>query len=124
MSKAHNPRFLQLVGDAKQRVREVSVEEVLTWREAGKESALIDVREESEFAKDHAAGSVHLGKGILERDVEKTYPDSGACLVLYCEGGYRSALAADALQRMGYGDVSSLAGGIRAWRAAEAPLES
>lgn len=124
MSKAHNPRFLQLVAEAKEGIREVSVEEVLNWRQAGKEFALVDVREESEFAKDHAAGSIHLGKGILERDVEKAFPDAGACLVLYCGGGYRSALAADALQRMGYGDVSSLAGGIRAWRAAEAPLEA
>jgi rhodanese-related sulfurtransferase len=124
VSKAHNPRFLQLVDDAKKRIREVSVEEVLAWRGGEKEFVLVDVREESEFARDHAAGSIHMGKGVLERDVEKAYPDSGTCLVLYCGGGYRSALAADALQRMGYGDVSSLAGGIRAWRAVDAPLES
>jgi len=124
MSKTHNPRFVELVCDAKERIREVSVEEILAWRGADKDFALIDVREESEFAKDHAAGSIHMGKGILERDVERAYPDPATCLVLYCGGGYRSALSADALQRMGYGDVSSLAGGIRAWRAAEAPLES
>lgn len=123
MSKAHNPRFLALVNEAKEQIREVSVEEVLNWRAAGKEFVLVDVREESEFAADHAAGSVHIGKGVLERDVEQAYPDPATCLVLYCGGGYRSALAAAALQQMGYGDVTSLAGGIRAWREAGAPLE-
>ncbi len=124
MNKTHNPRFVELVEDAKERIREVSVEEVLAWRGAGKTFVLIDVREESEFAQDRAAGAIHLGKGVIERDVEQVCPEPAACLVLYCGGGYRSALAADALQRMGYGDVSSMAGGMRAWRALNAPLET
>lgn len=124
MAKVHNPRFLQAVNEAKERIREVTVEDVLAWREAGKAFVLVDVREESEFARDHAAGSIHIGKGILERDVEGAYPDPATCLVLYCGGGFRSALAADALKTMGYSDATSLAGGIRAWRAADAPLES
>lgn len=123
MSK-HSPRFLALVDAAKARIREVSVSEFLAWRAEGRAGTLVDVREESEFALDRCAGAIHLGKGVLERDVEAACPDPSARLVLYCGGGFRSALAADALQQMGYGEVFSLAGGIRAWREAEAPLEA
>ncbi|MGE0708359.1 MAG: rhodanese-like domain-containing protein [Planctomycetota bacterium] len=119
----HSPGFLKLVDDAKRRIRETTVEEVLARRARGEPFHLVDVREESEFAIDRAAGAVYLGKGIIERDVEARFPDLHTDLVLYCGGGFRSALAADALQLMGYTRVSSLAGGIRAWRASSAPLE-
>jgi rhodanese-related sulfurtransferase len=112
---AHSPRFLDLVNDAKSRVREVDLATILAWREAGQAFTLLDVREESEWAEDRIPGAVYLGRGILERDVEATCPDPDARLVLYCGGGFRSALAGDSLQRMGYGDVWSLAGGIKAW---------
>lgn len=120
----HSPRFLQIVDDAKTRIREVTVEDVRRSRESGEDFLLIDTREESEWAAGHAAGSVHLGKGIIERDIEKLAPDISRKLILYCGGGYRSALAADALQKMGYTDVYSLAGGWRAWNQAQMPVES
>ena len=123
MAKKHNPGFLKLVDAAKERIQEASVEEVLAWRAEGKPFHLVDVREDHEFERDRCAGALHLGKGIIERDVETRLPDKAGLIVLYCGGGYRSALAADALQDMGYQDVRSLAGGIRAWREAEAPLE-
>ena len=116
--KQHSERFLRLVADAKSRVREVSAEEVLAWQDAGRTFHLVDVREESEWAAGHLPEAVHLGKGILERDVEKRIPDAEAEIVLYCGGGYRSALAADNLQRMGYRNVRSLAGGFSGWREA------
>ena len=122
MAKQHNPAFLRLVADAKTRIEEIDVAGALARQAAG--AHLIDVREESEFARDRCAGALHLGKGVLERDVEKRFPEPETELILYCGGGYRSALAADALQRMGYTRVTSLAGGIRAWREAAAPLES
>tara|TARA_B100000965_G_C19209678_1_gene591061 strand:- start:76 stop:450 length:375 start_codon:yes stop_codon:yes gene_type:complete len=123
VAKKHNPGFLQLVEAAKERIREATVAEVLAWRAEGKPFHLVDVREDHEFEHDRCAGALHLGKGILERDVETRLPNKEGLIVLYCGGGYRSALSADALQQMGYREVRSLAGGIRAWRAADAPLE-
>ncbi len=120
----HSPRFLQLVGDAKSRVRETTVDEVKARLDRGERPTILDVREESEFAKDHLPGAIHLGKGILERDVEGRFPDTSAELILYCGGGFRSALAADALQKMGYTNVVSMDGGIRDWRAKGYPLTS
>jgi rhodanese-related sulfurtransferase len=118
----HSPGFLKLAQDAKSRVREVSVDEVR--RKLEKDGArLIDVREESEWAAGHARGAWHLGKGVIERDIEKQIPDKGAEIILYCGGGFRSALSADALQRMGYSNVASMAGGWRAWQANGGPIE-
>ena len=119
----HAPAFLKLVDDAKTRIREVTVEDVERSRQAGEAFHLLDVREDSEWTAGRAAGSIHLGKGIIERDIEKTVPDRGAKIVLYCGGGFRSALAADALQKMGYTNVYSLAGGWRAWTQANLPTE-
>jgi rhodanese-related sulfurtransferase len=120
----HNPGFLKLVEQAKQRVKECSVAEVKTRLDRGERFHFIDVREDHEFAKDHARGARHLGKGIIERDIESVVPNMEDPVVLYCGGGYRSALAADALQQMGYRNVCSMAGGIRAWREAGYPLEA
>lgn len=119
----HSERFLAIVNDAKSRIQEATVEDVQADQAAGNDFLLVDVREESEFAAKHAVGAVHLGKGVIERDVEAAVPDPSKKLVLYCGGGYRSALAADALQKMGYTNVYSLAGGWRAWNAAEMPVE-
>ena len=119
----HSERFLAIVDDAKTRIREATVEDVKTDQESDVEFLLIDVREESEFGAARAAGSIHLGKGIIERDIEARVAELDMKLVLYCGGGYRSALAADALQKMGYTNVFSLAGGWRAWQAAEMPIE-
>jgi rhodanese-related sulfurtransferase len=124
MAKHHSPRFLKIVEDAKARVRELTVEDVKAKLDRGDRFTLIDVREESEFAKDHLPGAVHLGKGIIERDVEERVPDTGAEIVLYCGGGFRSALAADNLQKMGYTNVFSMDGGIRGWRDKQYPLTS
>ena len=117
----HAPGFLSLVADAKTRVAEVTVEELV--QRGIERFVLIDVREDHEWAAGHAVGATHLGRGILERDVEKAFPDKRAPLVLYCGGGYRSALSADSLQKMGYTQVSSLAGGWKAWCAAGRPTE-
>lgn len=122
--KAHNAAFLALVNDAKQRVKEIDIEGYKKLAASGEAFQLIDVREESEFAAGHAAGSTHLGKGIIERDIESKVPNKDARLVLYCGGGYRSALAGDALMKMGYTDVISLDGGWRAWTGAGLPVES
>lgn len=116
----HAPAFLHLVDDARTRVREVSIEDARARQAAG--AHLVDVREDSEWAAGHAAGATHLGKGIIERDIEREIPDRGAEVLLYCGGGYRSLLAADALQRMGYTNVASVAGGWRAWQEAGAPV--
>src|SRR5437660_9053423 len=116
MAARHSPRFLALVEDAKKRVRETNVDEVKARLDKGERLLIVDVREESEFARDHLPGSIHLGKGIIERDVEQRLPDVNAELILYCGGGFRSALAADALQKMGYSNVLSMDGGIRVWR--------
>ncbi|HEV2113192.1 MAG TPA: rhodanese-like domain-containing protein [Terriglobales bacterium] len=122
MAPHHSPRFLQVVNDAKRRVRETTVDEVKKKLDRGEKFVLVDVREESEFAKDHLPGAIHLGKGVIERDIETRVPDSGAPLVLYCGGGFRSALAADNLQKMGYTNVISMDGGIRDWREKGYPL--
>ena len=119
----HSQRFLDLVNDAKSRIRESTVDDVKQDSESGEEFVLADTREESEWASGHAAGAIHLGKGIIERDIESAVPDTSKKIVLYCGGGYRSALAADALQKMGYSNVYSLAGGWKAWKAAEMPVE-
>ena len=119
----HSAKFLAIVDDAKTRIREVTVDDVKNDRETGVDHVLVDTREDSEWNVAHAAGSIHLGKGIIERDIEGAIPDTGKKIVLYCGGGYRSALAADTLQKMGYTNVFSLAGGWRAWNAAEMPVE-
>ena len=120
----HSEKFLAIVDDAKPRIRETTVEQVKADLDSNAEFVLIDTREDSEWDAAHAAGSIHLGKGIIERDIEGAVPDEGTKLVLYCGGGYRSALAADVLQNMGYTNVYSLAGGWRAWKAAEMPVET
>ena len=120
--KKHSPGFLAIVEDARTRVREVSVAEALQAIQGGS-ARLIDVREESEWEAGHAREADHLGKGIIERDIEKVVPDKDAELLLYCGGGYRAVLAADALQKMGYTNVASVAGGWRAWLEANAPID-
>ena len=122
MAHQHPPRFLKIVDDAKTRVRETNVEEVMKKIDRGEKFTLVDVREESEFAKDHLPGAIHLGKGTIERDIEARVPDLNAEIVLYCGGGFRSALAADNLQKMGYTNVISMDGGIRDWREKQYPL--
>ena len=117
----HTEGFLKIVDDAKTRVREASVEQTLERLKEG--ARLIDVREDNEWEKGHAAGALHMGRGIIERDIETEIPDHDAELILYCGGGYRSALAADNLQRMGYRKVYSMAGGWSAWKQAGAPVE-
>jgi rhodanese-related sulfurtransferase len=111
---AHNPEFLKLVDAAKQRIRECSVAEVKAKLDRGERVVFIDVREDREFAKDRAAGAKHIARGVLERDIEALVPEKQAEIVLYCGGGYRSALSADSLRQMGYTNVISMAGGIRA----------
>ena len=119
----HNPGFLKLVDQARTRVKECTVADVQRRLARGEKFHLVDVREDHEFAKDHAKGARHLGKGIIERDIETLIPDKQAPIVLYCGGGFRSVLAADALQQMGYANVISMDGGIKAWREAGGPLE-
>jgi rhodanese-related sulfurtransferase len=121
-SHQHPPRFLKIVDDAKTRVRETNVDEVKSRMDRSDKFVLIDVREESEFAKDHLPGAIHLGKGIIERDIEARVPELNKEMVLYCGGGFRSALAADNLQKMGYTNVISMDGGIRGWRERGFPL--
>lgn len=120
MSKTHSPAFLSLVDDAKSRVKEIDIDGYKEMRE--RPHVLVDTREDHEWAAGHAAGAVHLSKGIIERDIETRVPDKDTTLVLYCGGGFRSALSADALQKMGYTDVISLDGGWRAWN--DAGLET
>jgi rhodanese-related sulfurtransferase len=119
----HNPGFLTLVDAARARIKECTVADVKAKMDRGERFHLLDVREESEFAKDRAKGARHVGRGVLERDIEGLVPDQAADIVLYCGGGYRSALAADSLRQMGYKNVTSMDGGIRAWREAGYPLE-
>ncbi|MBL8216907.1 MAG: sulfurtransferase [Bryobacterales bacterium] len=121
--KNHSNGFLELVNDAKSRIQQVDIGGYRELAASGVPHVLVDVREESEWAAGHAAGAIHLGKGIIERDIEKTVPDHAAKLVLYCGGGFRSALAADNLQKMGYRDVISLDGGWKAWSNAGLPVE-
>jgi len=122
MAHQHPPRFLKIVDDAKTRVRETNVDEVKKRMDRGDKFLLVDVREESEYAKDHLPGAIHLGKGIIERDIEARVPDLKTEMILYCGGGFRSALAADNLQKMGYTNVISMDGGIRGWREKQFPL--
>lgn len=114
----HAPGFLKMVDDAKTRIKEVDIHQVKQWLDSDKKFSLIDVREDREWAAGHLPRSIHIGKGIIERDIEQAIPDRNTTLVLYCGGGYRSALAADNLQKMGYTDVASMAGGWRGWREA------
>jgi rhodanese-related sulfurtransferase len=120
----HNPGFLKLVNEARARVKECTVAQAKFRLDGGEVVHFLDVREDHEFAKDHAKGARHLGKGIIERDVETCIPNKEEAVLLYCGGGYRSVLAADALQRMGYTNVVSIDGGIKAWRDAGYPMES
>ncbi len=124
MAHQHSARFLQIVEDAKKRVREVGIDDVKARLDRGDKFVLVDVREESEYSKDHLPGAIHLGKGIIERDIEERVPGLNTPIVLYCGGGYRSALAADNLQKMGYTNVLSMDGGIRGWREKHFPLTS
>jgi rhodanese-related sulfurtransferase len=123
MAPNHPPRFLKIVNEARGRVRETTADEVKSRLDKKDNFVLVDVREDREFETDHIAGAVHLGKGIIERDVEANYPSLDTPLVLYCGGGFRSALAADNLQKMGYTNVVSMDGGIREWREKKYPLE-
>ena len=118
----HSTAFEQLCADARSRVREITVEEVKHKLDAGEQFHFIDVREDHEWQADHAAGAQHLGRGIIERDIEKTVPEHDAEIVLYCGGGFRSALAADNLQKMGYTNVLSMDGGVRGWREKGLPM--
>src|SRR5436190_14091151 len=120
----HSEGFLKIVNGAKSRISEVTVAETLDRLKENPKAKLIDVREDKEWDEAHAAGSIHLGKGVIERDIETTAPDKAAELILYCGGGYRSALAADVLQTMGYTNVYSMAGGWKAWKESGAPVES
>jgi rhodanese-related sulfurtransferase len=119
----HNPGFLKLVDAARARVKECTVSQAKARLDRGEVLHFLDVREDHEFAKDHAKGAHHLGKGIIERDVETTIPNKDGAILLYCGGGYRSVLAADALQQMGYSNVVSIDGGVKAWRDAGYPME-
>jgi rhodanese-related sulfurtransferase len=119
----HSPGFLKLVKDAKTRVEEIEIDDYRSMRESGEEHILVDTREDSEWAAGHVAGAVHLSKGVIERDIEAKAPDKRATLVLYCGGGFRSALAADNLQKMGYTNVISLDGGWKALKESGVPIE-
>ncbi|HEV3236429.1 MAG TPA: rhodanese-like domain-containing protein [Gemmataceae bacterium] len=122
MAHQHSPQFLKLVQDVKSRVKELTIDQVKAKKDRGEKFTMIDVREESEWAMDHLPGAVYLGRGIIERDIETKFPDPKTELVLYCGGGFRSALAADNLQKMGYTNVYSMDGGIREWREKGLPL--
>jgi len=119
----HSAGFLKIVNDAKSRIKEMNVAETRDRLAANPQAKLIDVREDNEWNQAHAAGAEHLGKGIIERDIEAAVPDKSTELILYCGGGYRSALAADVLQEMGYTNVWSMAGGWKAWKESGAPVE-
>lgn len=123
MAKQHTPGFLKIVADAKSRVKECTVADVKARLEAGETFTLVDVREESEYAAGHAAGALHLSKGVIERDIETKIPDPATLIVLYCGGGFRSALVADNIQKMGYSNVISMDGGWSAWNQAGMPTE-
>jgi len=119
----HSEGFLKIVNDSKSRIKEVTVDETRERVKENPGAKLIDVREDNEWDAAHAQGAIHLGKGIIERDIEATVPDKSTELILYCGGGYRSALAADVLQTMGYTNVWSMAGGWKAWKESSAPVE-
>jgi rhodanese-related sulfurtransferase len=120
----HAEGFLNLVNDAKTRIKETRVHEVKQWKDAGEQFYLVDTREDREWDRGHVAGAIHLGKGIIERDIESAIPDRAAKIVLYCGGGFRSALVADNLQKMGYTNAISMDGGWREWTEAGYPVES
>lgn len=120
---AHAPGFLQIVNDAKKRIKECTVEDVQAWKREGRNFHFVDCREDNEWNAGRAQGAIHVGKGVIERDIEATIPDKSAEIVIYCGGGFRSALAVEALQKMGYQKAISMDGGIRAWRAAGLPEE-
>jgi rhodanese-related sulfurtransferase len=124
MAKNHSPRFLDIVNSAKSRVPECTVHDVKSRSDKGEDFILIDVREDHEFSKGRIPGAVHLGKGIIERDIEQLVPDTSTLLILYCGGGFRSALAADNLQTMGYNNVISMDGGFSGWKASEYEIET
>lgn len=123
MTKKHSDRFVTLVDDAKNRIEEIDPDEVNEKLESDEDFVLLDVREQDEWESSHISGAKYLGKGVIERDIEDEYPDTDQEIVLYCGGGYRSALAADTLQKMGYQNVKSLAGGFRSWTEAGFPIE-
>ena len=123
MAHQHPPRFLKIVDDAKTRIKETNVDTIKARLDRGEKFLLVDVREDNEYAKDHLPTAAHMGRGVIERDVEQKVPDLGTEMVLYCGGGFRSALAADNLQKMGYTNVISMDGGIRDWREKAYPLE-
>jgi rhodanese-related sulfurtransferase len=123
MAHQHPPRFLKIVDDAKTRVKETNVDTVKARLDRGEKVMLVDVREDNEYAKDHLPTAIHMGRGVIERDIEAKVPDLATELVLYCGGGFRSALAADNLLKMGYKNVISMDGGIREWREKGYPLE-
>ena len=123
MAANHSESFLNLVNDAKTRIKEEDFRDTKKRLDAGEKILLIDTREDSEWARGHIPGAIHLGKGIIERDIEQTAPDKDATVVLYCGGGFRSALAADNLQKMGYRNVASMDGGWRGWNEAGGPVE-
>ncbi|MCA8993086.1 MAG: sulfurtransferase [Planctomycetaceae bacterium] len=120
----HSQRFIDIVNKSREKVRECQVADVKQRLDADESFHLVDVREESEYARGHLPGAIHIGKGVIERDIEEKIPDTAAPIVLYCGGGYRSALAADALQQMGYTDVISMDGGWRGWNEAGLPTET
>jgi rhodanese-related sulfurtransferase len=124
MAHQHSPGFLRIVNEAKKRIHETTVDQVKSRLDRREKFLLIDVREESEYAKDHLPSAIHLGKGIIERDIEQRVPNPNTEMILYCGGGFRSALAADNLQKMGYTNVISMDGGIREWREKHFPLIS
>lgn len=123
MAAKHSPGFLKIVEETKKEIRECSLADVKARLDAGEKFHLVDVREESEFAADHVKGAVHIGKGVIERDIEDKIPDHAAPIVLYCGGGFRSALAALNLKKMGYTNVISMDGGMRGWREAGYPVD-
>ena len=124
MAKHHSPGFLKIVQEAKRQVRELKVDEVKKKLDEHEPLTIVDVREESEYKAGHIAGAIHLGKGVIERDIEKTIPDPATPLVLYCGGGFRSALAAANIQKMGYRNVISMDGGWSGWNEAGYPTEN
>jgi len=124
MAPNHSPKFLAIAHDAKKNIKETTVIDVKSRLDKGEKLLLIDVREESEFATDHIPGAIHLSKGVIERDIELAVPDLATEIILYCGGGFRSALSAENLARMGYSNVISMDGGIRVWRENGLPLTS
>lgn len=120
---SHSPEFLKIVNDAKSRVKETDVPAVLARVKKGEKLILVDTREDNEWSNGRIAGAIHLGKGVIERDIEAAIPDKNAEIILYCGGGFRSALSADNLQKMGYKNVISMDGGWRSWTEAGGPVE-